>query len=49
MTRCKAFFIPWSVSLLCAASIALTDVNSDMDNFFNRLGFDSNTGQPQVW
>lgn len=45
----KAFFILSPVSLLCATSIALADVNSDMDNFFNRLGFDTNTGQPQVW
>lgn len=25
------------------------DVNSDMNNFFNKLGFDSNTSAPQVW
>jgi conjugative transfer pilus assembly protein TraH len=25
------------------------DVNGDMNNFFNKLGFASNTSQPQVW
>lgn len=28
---------------------ATADVNSDMNNFFNKLGFDSNTTTPQVW
>lgn len=28
---------------------ASADVNGDMNNFFNKLGFASNTSQPQVW
>lgn len=28
---------------------AAADVNSDMNNFFNKMGFASNTSQPQVW
>jgi len=28
---------------------AAADVNGDMNNFFNKLGFASNTSQPQVW
>lgn len=35
-----------SVLLLAPAG---ADVNSDMNNFFNKLGFDANTSQPQVW
>lgn len=31
------------------SSTASADVNSDMNNFFNKLGFASNTSQPQVW
>lgn len=27
---------------------ASADVNGDMNNFFNKLGFASNTSQPQV-
>lgn len=30
-------------------SPTFADVNSDMNTFFNKLGFDSNTTQPQVW
>lgn len=42
------------VALLCGALLGLScaataDVNNDMNNFFNRLGFASNTSQPQVW
>lgn len=39
--------------LLCVliglSSTASADVNSDMNNFVNKLGFASNTSQPQVW
>ncbi|EQC1334514.1 conjugal transfer protein TraH, partial [Escherichia coli] len=28
---------------------AVADVNSDMNQFFNKLGFASNTTQPGVW
>jgi conjugative transfer pilus assembly protein TraH len=35
--------------LIGLSSTASADVNSDMNNFFNKLGFASNTSQPQVW
>lgn len=40
--------------VLCAALLTVTpaasaDVNSDMNQFFNKLGFASNTTQPGVW
>uniref|UniRef100_UPI001F4A1660 hypothetical protein n=1 Tax=Escherichia coli TaxID=562 RepID=UPI001F4A1660 len=40
--------------VLCAALLTFTpaasaDVNSDMNQFFNKLGFASNTTQPGVW
>ncbi|EAA0562717.1 conjugal transfer protein TraH [Salmonella enterica subsp. enterica serovar Lexington] len=40
--------------LCCAVMLALppqsfADVNSDMNQFFNKLGFASNTTQPAVW
>ena len=43
-----------TLTLLCCALMACSftgqaDVNSDMNSFFNKLGFDSNTSQPQVW
>ncbi|WP_414651038.1 conjugal transfer protein TraH, partial [Enterobacter hormaechei] len=34
--------------LVCSTTVS-ADVNSDMNTFFNKLGFDSNTSQPQVW
>lgn len=37
------------VLLLSLASSAVADVNGDMNHFFNKLGFASNTSQPQVW
>lgn len=37
-----------SALLVCSVS-GRADVNSDMNSFFNKLGFDSNTSQPQVW
>ena len=42
------------LSLFCGAALGLSfsaaaDVNGDMNNFFNKLGFASNTSQPQVW
>ena len=48
MFRIKPLFI------LCAALLTVTpaasaDVNSDMNQFFNKLGFASNTTQPGVW
>lgn len=41
-------------ALCCAVMLALSpqsfaDVNSDMNQFFNKLGFASNTTQPAVW
>lgn len=39
----------FSSALLMLALPASADVNSDMNSFFNKLGFDSNTSQPQVW
>ena len=40
--------------VLCAALLTVTPaasaaVNSDMNQFFNKLGFASNTTQPGVW
>ncbi|MCV5231427.1 conjugal transfer protein TraH, partial [Escherichia coli] len=40
--------------VLCAGLLTVTpaasaDVNSDMNQFFNKLGFASNTTQPGVW
>lgn len=35
--------------LLACSAAACADVNSDMNSFFNKLGFDANTSQPQVW
>lgn len=37
-----------SMLMLFALPVS-ADVNSDMNSFFNKLGFDSNTSQPQVW
>ncbi|HEY1843983.1 MAG TPA: conjugal transfer pilus assembly protein TraH [Buttiauxella sp.] len=36
------------IGLLLAAPVN-ADVNSDMNNFFGKLGFDGNTSRPQVW
>ncbi len=40
------------LSLFCGAALGLSfsaaaDVNGDMNQFFNKLGFASNTSQPQ--
>lgn len=32
-----------------SAAPAVADVNSDMNHFFNKLGFDGNTSTPHVW
>lgn len=47
MTRLK----PGALALMSilAVSPASADVNSDMNSFFNKLGFESNTSSPQVW
>lgn len=47
MTRLK----PGALALMSilAMSPAHADVNSDMNSFFNKLGFESNTSSPQVW
>ncbi|MCP9269154.1 conjugal transfer protein TraH [Xenorhabdus sp. XENO-1] len=42
------------ILLLCSALLGFSfgtkaDVNKDMNDFFNNLGFASNTSQPQVW
>jgi conjugative transfer pilus assembly protein TraH len=37
----------WNVAGVSLTAAA--DVNGDMNNFFNKLGFASNTSQPQVW
>lgn len=42
------------LSVLCSLFLGLSfaaaaDVNGDMNNFFDKLGFASNTSQPQVW
>lgn len=34
---------------ILAMSPAHADVNGDMNSFFNKLGFESNTSSPQVW
>ncbi|MGZ9927940.1 conjugal transfer protein TraH, partial [Escherichia coli] len=35
--------------MLGVSLTAAADVNGDMNYFFNKLGFASNTSQPQVW
>lgn len=45
-SRIKIFIL---AVLLPVIGVAHADVNSDMNNFFNKLGFDSNTSMPQVW
>lgn len=42
------------IATACAAALLLAspvraDVNSDMNSFFGKLGFDGNTSRPQVW
>ena len=44
----KPLSILCGLLLACSASVS-ADVNSDMNTFFNKLGFASNTSQPQVW
>ncbi len=48
MLRIKPLFI-LCAALLTAMPTASADVNSDMNQFFNKLGFASNTTQPGVW
>lgn len=48
MLRIKPLFI-LCAALLTAIPTASADVNSDMNQFFNKLGFASNTTQPGVW
>lgn len=48
MPRIKPLFI-LCAALLTAIPTASADVNSDMNQFFNKLGFASNTTQPGVW
>lgn len=47
MSRLK----PGALALMSilAMSPAHADVNGDMNSFFNKLGFESNTSSPQVW
>jgi len=35
--------------LLLASSLAYADVNSDLNHFFGKLGFESNTTMPHAW
>lgn len=44
----KPLSILCGLLLACSASVS-ANVNSDMNTFFNKLGFASNTSQPQVW
>jgi len=37
------------VMLLAYSRAVSADVSSDMNSFFNKLGFESNNSQPQVW
>ncbi|MEN1543834.1 conjugal transfer protein TraH, partial [Pseudomonas aeruginosa] len=48
MLRIKPLFI-LCAALLTAIPTASADVNSDMNQFFNKLGFASNTTPPGVW
>lgn len=47
-TRIKPLFI-LCTALMTVAPAVSADVNSDMNQFFNKLGFASNTTQPSVW
>lgn len=46
MANLNAFLIG---SLLLTSSVASADVNSDLNDFFGKLGFESNTTMPAVW
>ncbi|MBK5145536.1 conjugal transfer protein TraH [Budviciaceae bacterium BWR-B9] len=46
--KLKSSVLAITITLNCLFP-AFADVNSDMNSFFNKLGFDSNTTQPQVW
>ena len=35
--------------LLLASALAHADVNSDLNHFFGKLGFESNTTMPHAW
>ncbi len=48
MPRIKPLLVLCAV-LLTVTPAASADVNSDMNQFFNKLGFASNTTQPGVW
>lgn len=40
---------PACLALLLGVSPALADVNSDLNQFFGKLGFESNTSMPHAW
>ncbi len=48
MPRIKPLLVLCAV-LLTVTPAASADVNSDMNQFFNKLGFASNVTQPGVW
>lgn len=48
MPRIKLLLV-LCTALLTVTPAASADVNSDMNQFFNKLGFASNTTQPGVW
>lgn len=48
MTRCKRALLPCVVGVLISG-FAQADVNSDMNDFFGKLGFAANTSKAEVW
>ncbi|HAW1183244.1 TPA: conjugal transfer protein TraH, partial [Escherichia coli] len=48
MPRIKPLFV-LCATLLTVTPVVSADVNSDMNHFFDKLGFASNTTQPGVW
>lgn len=49
MMLCIKFFLVFCVVLLMVMFVVLVDVNSDMNQFFNKLGFVFNIIQLGVW
>ncbi|CNI64910.1 conjugal transfer pilus assembly protein TraH [Yersinia aleksiciae] len=45
----RKFQLAGTVAVLLLACTVQADVNSDMNSFFDKLGFASNTSAPQVW
>lgn len=49
MTRLNTTRLAIAMIASMACTSVLADVNRDMNSFFNKLGFESNTSMPHVW